>query len=183
MLQDEGKIDTKRIRLVQKMRRKPNFRRIKFNSTMRYGNKSNIAKHRKKYFKYLTLFSCNFPYGEYKSLTHIGNCTKYKLCNDLGENPGPVMHHVDPSKTIKAPYSQRDVVVFGQNARQGCVAMCLCALIYYNMKGISNPGDLKEIMLIGNQLYSSLSKLVRKSFLLLTELPTMLTILLENYQL
>ena len=156
MLQDEGKVDTKRIRLVQKMRRKPIFRTRKVNSTMRYGNKSNIAKHRKRYFKYLTLFSCNFPYGEYKSLTHIGNCTKYKLCNDLGENPGPVMHHVDPSKTIKAPYSQRDVVVFGQNARQGCVAMCLCALIYYNMKGISNPGDLKQIMLIGNQLYSSL---------------------------
>ena len=183
MLQDEGKVDTKRIRLVQKMGRKPIFRTRKVNSTMRYGNKSNIAKHRKKYFKYLTLFSCNFPYGEYKSLTHIGNCTKYKLCNDLGENPGPVMHHFDTSKTIKAPYSQRDVVVFGQNARQGYVARCLCALIYYNMKGISNPGDLKQIMLIGNQLYSSLSKLARKLFLLLTELPTMLTILLENYQL
>ena len=38
-------------------------------------------------------------------------------------------------------------------------------------------------MHIGNQLYSSLSKLARQSFLLLTELPTMLTVLQENYQL
>ena len=61
--------------------------------------------------------------------------------------------------------------------------MSLCALIYHNVKGISNPGDLKQIVHIGNQLKSSLSKLARQSFLLLTELPTMLTVLQENYQL
>ena len=132
---------------------------------------------------YLRLCSCNFPYSEYKSLTHRGNCTKYKLCNDVEENPGPVMHHVNPSKTIVAPYSQGDVIVFGQNAGQQCVAMSLCAFIYHNMKGISNPGHLKQIMHIGNQLYSSLSKLSRQSFSLLTELPTMLIVLQENYQL
>ena len=54
------------------------------------------------------------------------------------------MDHVDPSKTIQAPYSQGDV--FGQNAGQQCVAMSLCALIYHNMKGIGNPDDLKQIM-------------------------------------
>ena len=62
------------------------------------------------------------------------------------------MHLVDPRKTIKAPYSQGDVVVFGQNPGQQCVAMSLCALIYHNMKGIGNPNDLKQIMHIGNQL-------------------------------
>ena len=109
---------------------------------------------------------------------------KYKLCNDVEENPGPVMHHVDLSKTIKAPYSQEDVVVvFRQNVGQECVAMSLCALIYHNIKGISNPGDLKQKGPIGNQLYRSLSKLARQSFLLLTELPTMLTVLQGNYQL
>ena len=85
------------------------------------------------------------------------------------ESPG--LHHVDPSKTRKAPYSQGDVVVFGQNAGQQCVAMSLCALMYHNMKGIGNPDDLKQIMLIGSQLYSSLSQLSRQSFLLLTDLP------------
>ena len=93
------------------------------------------------------------------------------------------MHYVDPSKTIKATYSQGDVVVFGQNAGQQCVAMSLCALMYHNMKGIGNPDDLKQIMLIGSQLYSSLSQLSRQSFLLLTNLPSMLTVLEEDYQL
>ena len=76
---------------------------------------------------------------------------------------------MDPSKTINAPYGQGNVVVFGQNAGQQCVAMSLCALIYHNMKGIGNPDDLKQIMHIGNQLYSSLLKLSRRSFLLLTD--------------
>ena len=62
-----------------------------------------------------------------KGVIHRGNCTKYKL-HDTEKNPGPVMHHVDPSKTIQAPYSQGDVVVFGQNKGQQCVAMSLCAL-------------------------------------------------------
>lgn len=76
----------------------------------------------------------------------------------MEENPGPAMHHVDPNKTIKDPHKKGDVV-FLQNARQKFIAMSLCALIYHNMKGISNPGDLKQIVHIGNQLYSSLSKL------------------------
>ena len=44
------------------------------------------------------------------------------------------MHHVDPSKTIKAYYSQGDVVVFEQNGGQQFVSMSLCAVIYHNMK-------------------------------------------------
>ncbi|RMX54892.1 hypothetical protein pdam_00015101 [Pocillopora damicornis] len=52
----------------------------------------------------------NFPYSEYKSLTHRGNYTKYKLCNDVEENPGPAMQHVDPNKTIKDPHKKGDVV-------------------------------------------------------------------------
>ena len=58
------------------------------------------------------MFSCNFPYSELKSLTHTGNGTKYKLCNDVEENPGPVMDHVDPSKTIKTLYSQGGGVLY-----------------------------------------------------------------------
>ena len=90
-------------RFVQKMRRKPMFsgtRNVK--SSMRYKNASR-HKHGKKYLKYLRFFSCNFPYSEYKGVIHRGNCTKYKLHNDIEKNPGPVMHHLDPGKTIKAP--------------------------------------------------------------------------------
>ena len=49
------------------------------------------------------------------------------------------MHLVDPRKTIKGPYSQGDVVVFGQNAGQDYFAMGLCGLIYHKRKVIGNP--------------------------------------------
>lgn len=42
------------------------------------------------------------------------------------------------------------------------------------MKG--NPGDLKQLIHIGNKLYSILSQLARQLYLQLTELPTMLTV-------
>ena len=93
------------------------------------------------------------------------------------------MHHVDPRKIIKAPYSQGDVVVFGQNAGQQCVLMSLCASIYHSMKGIGNPNELKQIMHIGSKLYSSLSQLSRQSFLLLADLPSMPIVPGEDCQL
>ena len=44
------------------------------------------------------------------------------------------------------------------------------------MKGISNPcADLEQVIHVGNERYSSLSQLARQSYLLLTELPTMLS--------
>ena len=63
--------------------------------------------------------------------------------------------------------------------------MCCNELMckYHNMKGIGNPNDLKQIMHIRNQPYSSLSQLSRQSCLLVTELPLMLTVLEEDYQL
>ena len=133
------------------MRRKPIFRAGNVNSSMRYVYNSSRDKHGKKYLKYLRFFLCNFPYSEYKGVIHRGS--------------------VDSRKTIKAPYSQGDVIVFGQNAGQQCVPVSLCVLIYHNMKGIGNPDELKQIMHIGSKPYSSLSQLSRQSFLLLADLP------------
>ena len=172
-----------KLRFVQKMRKKPILRKRKVNSLKTYFYNSKKMKERKLYLKYSKLFSCHFLYSEYKSSTHKNNCTKYKLCKDMEKNPGPVIHHVDHYKTIKAPYSQADVAVFGQNTGLQCVPMSLCALIYNNVRGIRNSDDLKQIMHIGNQLYSTLSRLAGQSFLQLTELPTMLTVFDENYQL
>ena len=90
---------------------------------------------------------------------------------------------MDSRKTIKAPYSRGDVIAFGQNAAQQYVPMSLCVLIYHNMKGIGNPDELKQIMHIGSKLYSSLSQLSRQSFLLLADLPSMLTVQEKDYQL
>ena len=74
------------------------------------------------------------------------------------KNPGPPIY-VGPNKTIAAPYSQGNELGFGQNAGQQCVAMSLCSLIYNNKQGISSANDLIQIMNIGNQCYSSLSRL------------------------
>ena len=81
-----------------------------------------------------------------------------------------------PSKTVAAPYSQGYELKFGQNARQQCVAMSLCSLIYSNKQGNNSSNVLVAIMSIGNELYSSLSQLARQLYLMLTDLPTMLNV-------
>ena len=78
-------------------------------------------------------------------------------------------------KKINAPYCQGNVVVFGENAGQQCVAMSLCALIYSKIR-ITLVDDMIQIMTVGYQLYSSLSLLTRQSMLMLTELPEMVTV-------
>ena len=60
-------------------------------------------------------------------------------------------------KTIHAPYCQGNVVVFGENAGQQCVAMRLCALIYSTIRRIASVDDMIQIMIVGYQRYSSLS--------------------------
>ena len=50
------------------------------------------------------------------------------------------------------------------------------SLIYNNKQGINSADDLVSIMKIGNRLYSSLSQLTRQSFLMQTELPTLLNV-------
>ena len=55
---------------------------------------------------------------------------KVKLFSVIETNPGPPINNVDPTLTIKAPYSQGDITAFGANAGQQCIAMSLCALIY-----------------------------------------------------
>ena len=57
----------------------------------------------------------------YKSLNHRINNISSALCTDVETNPGPSI--VDPSKTIVAPYSQGNRLVFGSNAGKQCVAI------------------------------------------------------------
>ena len=67
--------------------------------------------------------------------------------------------------------------VFGENAGQRCVAMSLCALIYSKMRRITSVDDMIQVVIVGNQLYSSLqSLLARQSVLMLIELPRMVTV-------
>ena len=43
---------------------------------------------------------------------------KVKLFNDIEIYPGPPINNVDPTLTVKAPYSQGDITVFGANVGQ-----------------------------------------------------------------
>ena len=87
------------------------------------------------------------------------------------------------TKKIHVPYCQRNVVVFGENAGQQCVAMSLCALIYSKIRRITSVNDMIQIMTVGSQLYSSLPLLARQSMLMLTELPEMFTVFERFFQL
>lgn len=59
------------------------------------------------------------------------NYSKFKLSTDTEKNHGhgPRPLYVDLSKTVAAPYSQGNELVFGQNGGQQCVAITLCCLI------------------------------------------------------
>ena len=77
--------------------------------------------------KYLSLCTCNYLfYTAYKSL--IQEFGQFKLSTNIEKTPGPSVY-VDATKTIHTPYCHGNVVVFGKNAGQQCVAVSLCALI------------------------------------------------------
>ena len=170
------KLNTKRVRLITQHEKK-------------YLLKCSVRVDRRiiklKYIasRYLSMFPCNRLVCPYKSQTHLSNYCKFQLSSDMEKNPGPNPLYMDPSKTLTAPYSQANELVFGQNSGQQCVAMSLCSLIYNNKQGINSANDLVSIMNIGNQLYSSLSQLTRQSFLMQTELPTLLNVLETDYEL
>ena len=128
--------------------------------------------------KSLSLCTCNYYpfYSAYKSLIHRVNFGQFKLSTDIEKNPGP-SSGVDATKTIHAAYCQGNVVVFGENAEQQCVAMSLCALIYSKIRRITSVNDMIQIVTVGSQLYSSLPLLARQSMLMITELPEMFTVL------
>ena len=92
----------------------------------------------------------------YKSQTHVSNYCKFQLSSDIEKNPGPTPMYIDPSKTIMAPYSQANELVFGQYSGQQCVTMSLCSLIYNNKQGINSANDLVSIMNIGASWYLSM---------------------------
>ena len=77
----------------------------------------------------------------YKSLIHGVNFGQFKLSTDIEKNPGPSCG-VDATKTIHVAYCQGNVVVFGENAEQQCVAMSLCALIYSKIRRITSVNDM-----------------------------------------
>ena len=123
----------------------------------------------------MPLCTCSYPfYSAYKSLIQRVKFGQFKLSTDNEKNPGPSVY-ADATKMIHAPYCQGNVVVFGENARQQCVALSWCALIYSKIRRITSVDGMIQIMTVRNQLYSSLPLLARQCMLILTELPEMVT--------
>ncbi|XP_020620310.1 uncharacterized protein LOC110058058 [Orbicella faveolata] len=117
----------------------------------------------------------------HESLNHKKNNIASKLSGDIETNPGPFV--VDPSKTIHAPYSQGNSLVFGLNAGKQCVAMSSIAILFDFIYSIGSSSDLKEIMNVGNELYTRLSQSAGEDLLMLTELPEVLCLRDTMYRL
>ena len=94
----------------------------------------------------------------YKNVNHKINHCKFNLSKDVETNPGPP---IDPLKTIKAPYSQDNVLLFGSNAGTQCVAMSLTSLIHNHRNGITSSTDLVNIMNTGNELYTAVIQIIQ----------------------
>ena len=60
--------------------------------------------------------------------------------------------------------------------------MSLCTLIYSKIRRNTSV-DMIQIVIVGNELYSSLSLLARQSLLMLIELPGMVTVFERIFQL
>ena len=170
---------------LEKVRKKPASIPRKFRQTVRltcFGKYTGTRK-RVNLKKYQVLYTCCGPMSLHKNGDHRRCCAKTNLHRNKETYPGPPMNNIDPTLTLKAPYSQGDITVFGGNAGQQCIAMSLCALIYNNIKGINACNDLVQIMEMGNELFSTLSQCTGQVYLVQTELPAMIAMSENNYQL
>ena len=100
-----------------------------------------------------------------------------RLSDDVETNPGPTVYDiVDSSAKVCADLSQGDRQ-FGLSAGKQCVAMSLTAIVYNQLQNVStwNSSSLNAILANGNSLYIYISNSIRKAFLLLTEVPEMIS--------
>ena len=102
-----------------------------------------------------------------------------RIANDVEENPGPTLYDiVDPSKTICADFSQFNARKFGHNAGKQCVAMSLTAIVQTQLKDMTtwDSSFLNKILCIGNNLYTYIHNLINKDYLLLSDVPEMVSV-------
>ena len=95
------------------------------------------------------------------------------MANDVEENPGhTVFDIIYPSETICADFRQ-----FGQNAGKQCLAMSLTAIIYTRVKDITTwDSSFLNIISVGNNLYTIINNSIKKYFLLLTDVPEIISV-------
>ena len=101
-----------------------------------------------------------------------------RLSNDVETNPGPTVYDiVDPTTTVCADFNQGNSR-FGFSAGKQCVAMSLTAIVCNQLETVStwNSSSLNTILENGNNLYVYISNSIGKDFLLLTEVPEMISL-------
>ena len=110
-----------------------------------------------------------------------------RLSNYVKENPGPTFIYeiVNSNNTVCADFSQGNQAKFGDNAGKRCVAMSLSAIIFKYITDIYNwdSADLNSILSHGNCLYNCIKLCVKKDFLLLTDVPNMVSLDEKTYAL
>ena len=84
---------------------------------------------------------------------------------------------VDPTTTVCADFNQGNRL-FGFSAGKQCVAMSLTAIVYNQLQTVStwNSTSLNTILTNGNSLYIYISNSIGKDFLLLTEVPEIISL-------
>jgi len=103
-----------KVRRVTKNVCKLHTKRVRLNKVAQHEKKYLLNCSERTYLKYLSrMFSCNKPMCFYKRQTHVSNSCRYQLSSDIEKNPGPTQVYIDPSKTITAPYSEANELVFG----------------------------------------------------------------------
>ena len=106
---------------------------------------------------------------------------KKVLSTDVEINPGPSF--VNYSNTVRGTFDQGNEWLFGNNAGNQCVANSLIAVVFH--AGINcfswDRCIVDRILLIGNSFYGYLKKCTGKDRLLLSELPSELSIDNECY--
>ena len=80
------------------------------------------------------------------------------------------------TRTVYADYNQGNEVLFGENAGKQCVAnyVTYTAIIYHHIEDINlwSSSTLNNILVTGNNLYSTLRSIVRTNdYLLVTDVP------------
>ena len=101
------------------------------------------------------------------------------MANDVEENPGPTLYDiVDPRKTICADFSQSNARKFGPNAGKQCVAISLTAIVQTKVKDITtwDSSFLNKILSIGNNLYTYIHNSINMDYLLLSDVPEMVSV-------
>jgi hypothetical protein len=102
-----------------------------------------------------------------------------RMANDVEENPGPPLYDiVDLNKTICADWSQSNARKFRQNAGKQCVAMSFTAIVHTQIEDITiwNSSFLNKILSVGNNLYTYIHNLINKDYLLLSDVPEMVSV-------